>query len=41
MNTPSMSARLRQLIEQEGLLRMPCVYDGLTARLAQEAGFPA
>ena len=41
MNTPSMSAQLRQLIAQEGLLRMPCVYDGLTARLAQEAGFPA
>lgn len=36
-----MSARLRRLIEQHGFLRMPCVYDGLTARLGQEAGFPA
>ena len=41
MNMPSMSAQLRQLIQQQGLLRMPCVYDGLTARLGQEAGFPA
>ena len=41
MSTPSMSAQLRLLIQQQGLLRMPCVYDGLTARLAQEAGFPA
>jgi methylisocitrate lyase len=41
MSTPSMSAHLRQLIQQRGHLRMPCVYDGLTARLGQEAGFPA
>ena len=41
MNTPSMSVRLRRLIEKHGFLRMPCVYDGLTAKLAQEAGFPA
>jgi 2-methylisocitrate lyase-like PEP mutase family enzyme len=41
MNTPSMSVRLRRLIEEHGFLRMPCVYDGLTAKLAQEAGFPA
>lgn len=41
MSKPSMSAQLRQLIQQQGLLRMPCVYDGLTARLGQEAGFPA
>jgi methylisocitrate lyase len=41
MNMPSMSTQLRQLIQQQGLLRMPCVYDGLTARLGQEAGFPA
>ncbi len=41
MSKPSMSAQLRQLIQQQGLLRMPCVYDGITARLGQEAGFPA
>lgn len=41
MSKQSMSAQLRQLIQQQGLLRMPCVYDGLTARLGQEAGFPA
>lgn len=36
-----MSVRLRRLIEEHGFLRMPCVYDGLTALLGQEAGFPA
>lgn len=36
-----MSVRLRRLIKEHGFLRMPCVYDGLTAKLAQEAGFPA
>ncbi len=41
MSKPTMSAQLRQLIQQQGLLRMPCVYDGITARLGQEAGFPA
>lgn len=41
MNTLSMSVRLRRLIDKHRFLRMPCVYDGLTARLGQEAGFPA
>ena len=36
-----MSVRLRRLIDKHRFLRMPCVYDGLTARLGQEAGFPA
>jgi len=41
LNTLSMSVRLRRLIDKHRFLRMPCVYDGLTARLGQEAGFPA
>lgn len=35
------STKLRQLIAQHQFLRMPCVYDGLTAQLAQKAGFLA
>lgn len=35
------STRLRQLIVQHQFLRMPCIYDGLTAQLAQKAGFLA
>lgn len=34
-------AELRQLLRQSALLRVPCVYDGLSARLAQQAGFQA
>jgi 2-methylisocitrate lyase-like PEP mutase family enzyme len=33
-------ARLRELLSEPGLLLMPCCYDGLTARLISDAGFP-
>jgi 2-methylisocitrate lyase-like PEP mutase family enzyme len=32
--------RLRQLLNQPGLITMPCCYDALTSRLIHEAGFP-
>ena len=32
---------LRALLDRPGLLRLPGVYDGLSARLAERAGFPA
>ena len=34
------STRLRQLLAQPGCLQAPGVYDGISARLAIEAGFP-
>jgi 2-methylisocitrate lyase-like PEP mutase family enzyme len=33
--------KLRDLMEQPGLLEVPGVYDGLSARLVERAGFPA
>ena len=33
--------KLRDLLEQPGLLEVPGVYDGLSARLVERAGFPA
>lgn len=33
-------ARLRCLFASDGLLLMPCCYDGLSARLVERAGFP-
>jgi 2-methylisocitrate lyase-like PEP mutase family enzyme len=47
MTTPSALAkstppsRLRELLRQPQLVVAPGVYDGITARLAQQAGFPA
>lgn len=32
--------RLRQLLQQPGLITMPCCFDGLSARLIEQAGFP-
>ncbi|KAL1508279.1 hypothetical protein AB1Y20_004393 [Prymnesium parvum] len=32
--------RLRRLLAQPGLHLMPCVFDGLSARLCEQAGFP-
>lgn len=32
---------LRRLLERRQLVRMPCAYDGLSARIAQQVGFPA
>lgn len=34
------AARLRELLAQPGLLRMPCCFDALSAKLIQQAGFP-
>lgn len=33
------AARLRELLAQPGLLRMPCCFDALSARLIEQAGF--
>lgn len=33
-------ARLRELLDGPEILTMPCCYDGLTARLVEDAGFP-
>ena len=35
------TAALRALLSAGRLVRLPCAYDGLSARLAQQAGFPA
>ncbi len=35
------TARLRQLLAEGGMIRAPGVYDGITARLAEQAGFDA
>ena len=32
--------KLRHLLAQPGLLRMPCCYDALSARLIEQAGYP-
>lgn len=38
---PSSAAdKLRDLLSRPEILTMPCVYDGLTARLVEDAGFP-
>jgi 2-methylisocitrate lyase-like PEP mutase family enzyme len=42
-NTPeplSPAASLRRLLEAPGILRMPCCFDALSARLVERAGFP-
>jgi 2-methylisocitrate lyase-like PEP mutase family enzyme len=35
------STTLRQLLERGSVVRLPGAYDGLTARIAQQVGFPA
>lgn len=37
----SHSETLRSMLDQRRLVRMPCAYDGLTARIAQSVGFAA
>ncbi|WP_321529069.1 isocitrate lyase/PEP mutase family protein [Sedimenticola selenatireducens] len=37
---PSPADRLRQLLAQPGLITMPCCFDGISARLIEQAGFP-
>lgn len=32
--------KLRELLNQRDILVMPCCYDGLTARLVEDTGFP-
>jgi 2-methylisocitrate lyase-like PEP mutase family enzyme len=34
------AARLRQLLDEPGLIVMPCCFDALSARLIERAGFP-
>jgi len=39
-NPDSCTVRLRQLLQGEGCLTMPCCFDALSARLIEHAGFP-
>jgi len=42
MVAPSAAARLRGLLQADGLVTLPCCGDGLSARLIEQAGcFPA
>ena len=41
MNFNSRSAVLRRLLEQHKVVRIPGAYDGMSARIAQQIGFPA
>jgi 2-methylisocitrate lyase-like PEP mutase family enzyme len=41
MTAPAQSGALRRLLSQNKVVRMPCAYDGLSARIAQQIGFPA
>lgn len=41
MNPNARTGVLRRLLEQKNVVRLPCAYDGLSARVAQQAGFPA
>ncbi len=40
MSAPSPASRLRALLEQDVCHVMPCCWDGLSARLIEQAGFP-
>ena len=41
MTSHSRSTVLRQLLEQNKVVRIPGAYDGMSARIAQQIGFPA
>lgn len=41
MNPSERKAGLRRLLDQHRLVRLPCAYDGLSARIAQATGFQA
>ena len=41
MSHVSHSEKLKSMLGQGRLVRMPCAYDGLSARIAQSVGFPA
>ncbi|GLE05696.1 hypothetical protein PINS_up014742 [Pythium insidiosum] len=36
---PERVAKLRELLQRDGIIVMPCCYDGLTAKLIERAGF--
>ena len=40
MSAPAPAARLRALLERDACHVMPCCWDGLSARLIEQAGFP-
>ena len=41
MNTPPSPGALRRLLERGSVVRIPGAYDGMSARIAQQIGFPA
>lgn len=41
MSHLSHTEKLKSMLDQGRLVRMPCAYDGLSARIAQSVGFPA
>ena len=41
MKSHSHSATLRALLDRHEVARLPCAYDGLSAKIAQRIGFPA
>lgn len=41
MNTIARSGALRRLFESRKTVHIPCAYDGLSARIAEQSGFPA
>ena len=41
MNRTPSSTVLRRLLSERRVIRLPCAYDGISARIAQQVGFPA
>ena len=41
MSNNSRSGALRALLDRQKVVRLPCAYDGLSAKIAQRTGFPA
>src|ERR671917_1434763 len=41
MNSQRSAATLRSLVKGGSVVRVPCAYDGISARVAEQAGFPA
>ena len=41
MSNNSRSGALRALLDRQKVVRLPCAYDGLSAKIAQRIGFPA
>ena len=40
LHVPPKVAKLRELLASGQILKMPCCYDGLTAKLVEMHGFP-